>query len=78
MKAKTWLTFELRGTGRHQKLHITGARQTRPMNRLAIQVEIEIPEEVYAPKARLLVEHEEDIKLQISSSEEDIIYAATS
>lgn len=73
MKAKAWLTLELEetrtGSGASRQLKITGVRQTQPLERLSVEIELEVPDDVIMPKAKLLVEHEEDVRLELSERE---------
>lgn len=74
MKAKAWLILEVEETRRSgmstYSLKVTGVRQTPPLDRLAVHVDIDIPNEVIMPKAKLLVEHEEDVRLALSPAPE--------
>lgn len=71
MKAKAWLLLSVSGSETRPHLKITGVRQYRPVDALSIEVEIEIPEEILWPKARLLVEHEEDVQLTLTERLDD-------
>jgi hypothetical protein len=72
MKARAWLLLEMEevrsGSMATRTVKVVGVRQTQPLDRLAIHVAIEIPEEVIMPKAKLLVDHQEAIKLELSDA----------
>lgn len=70
MRAKAWLTLEVEETRRSgnssYSLKVTGVRQTQPLDRLSVFVDIEVPDEVIMPKAKLLVEHEDAVRLELA------------
>lgn len=70
MKAKGWLTYDIeetrRGGSSVYSLKLTGVRQTLPLDRLSTYIELEIPDDVVFPKAKLLVEHQEAVQLRLS------------
>lgn len=72
MRAKAWLILEVEETRRSgmstYSLKVTGVRQTPPLDRLAVHVDIEVPNDVIMPKAKLLVEHEEDVRLELADA----------
>ncbi len=71
MKAKAWLTLELRQQRRDvYSLHITGVRQSRPLDQLAIEVNLEVPKPVIWPQVEVLVESGQ-VQLELSPPEEE-------
>lgn len=79
MKTKAFLTLELEETrssrGGTRQLKITGVRQTQPLERLSIEIELEVPDEILMPKAKLVADHDEQVQLKFAPGEET--HAAT-